>query len=72
MVQYLTDDRGILIAGDDVHGRTNAVRAGCAGTVKSTGSKMTYMDALMPRAQDAQGYAEHPLTHGLLRQHFIH
>jgi len=27
MLQYLPDDRGILNAGDDVHGRTNAVGA---------------------------------------------
>jgi len=32
MIQYLPDDRGILNAGDDVHGRTNAVGAGGAPT----------------------------------------
>ncbi len=32
MVQYLPDDRWIFNAGNDVHGRTNAVGAGCAGT----------------------------------------
>jgi len=32
MVQYLPDDGGVFDTSNDVHGRTNAVGAGCAGT----------------------------------------
>ena len=33
MLENLVDDRLFLEAGDDVHGCTNAVGAGCTGTV---------------------------------------
>ncbi len=41
MLQYLPDDCGILNAGNDVHGRTNAVGAGCAGTATLAAAAQT-------------------------------
>jgi len=52
MTAHCPDDHGILNAGNDVHGRTNAVGAGCAGTATLAAAPQTrvfHVNVELPR-----------------------